>query len=76
MGTRIAQIRQELQALSEESRAVLLTQYAAHLEATNAIPAIKQRVAEGRWQSALVMGDLMRFYWNQTRRETLDERKN
>jgi TRAP-type uncharacterized transport system substrate-binding protein len=37
------------------------------MESTGASQAVMQRLNDGKWQSALIMGALIRFYWRQSR---------
>jgi hypothetical protein len=30
-------------------------------------PAVMKRMEEGKWEAALIMGELVRFYWKRTR---------
>ena len=30
-------------------------------------PAVMKRLGDGNWESALIMGELVRFYWKRTR---------
>jgi hypothetical protein len=36
-------------------------------------PAVMKRLDEGNWQSSLIMGGLIRFYWKRTRRTDWSE---
>jgi hypothetical protein len=64
---RVALIRSEIEALNEESLSALLSGLKIHMESTGASQAVMQRLKDGKWQSALIMGALIRFYWKQSR---------
>lgn len=60
-------IRTEIAALDETSLSQLLLGLKLHLSKRNMPASVMQRLENGNWQSALVMGELMRFYWKQSR---------
>ena len=64
---RVALIRSEIEALNEASLSALLSGLKLHMESTGASQAVMQRLKDGKWQSALIMGALIRFYWRQSR---------
>ena len=64
---RVALIRSEIESLHETALNALLNGLKMHMEATGASPAVMQRFKEGKWQSALIMGALIRYYWKQSR---------
>jgi hypothetical protein len=64
---RVALIRAEIEALNESSLTALLSGLKMHMESTGASQAVMQRLKDGKWQSALIMGALIRFYWRQSR---------
>ena len=64
---RVALIRSEIEALNEASLSALLSGLKIHMESTGASQAVMQRLKDGKWQSALIMGALIRFYWRQSR---------
>jgi hypothetical protein len=64
---RVALIRSEIEALNEVSLSALLSGLKVHMEANGASQAVMQRLKDGKWQSALIMGALIRFYWKQSR---------
>jgi hypothetical protein len=45
----------------------LLRELKQHFQDLNMSPAIMKRLERGDWQSALIMGVLIRFYWRKTR---------
>jgi hypothetical protein len=60
-------VRSEIDALDEDARDALLSELKVALIDRGVSPAIIQRLNDGKWQSALIMGELMRFYWKRTR---------
>jgi hypothetical protein len=64
---RVQTIRSEIDALPESERRLLLAELKQSLIARGVATAIIQRLDDGKWQSALIMGELMRFYWKRTR---------
>ncbi len=64
---RVQTIRSEIDALDEDARDALLSELKVALIDRGVSPAIIQRLNDGKWQSALIMGELMRFYWKRTR---------
>ena len=64
---RFKTIRAEIEALSQDRLSELLESLKLHLKIKGASPSVIRRLEEGKWQSALVMGELLRFYWTQTR---------
>jgi len=60
-------VRSEIDALDESERNILLAELKQSLIARGVATAIIQRIDDGKWQSALIMGELMRFYWMRTR---------
>jgi len=64
---RVQTIRSEIDALPESERTLLLAELKQSLIARGVATAIIQRLDDGKWQSALIMGELMRFYWKRTR---------
>ena len=65
--SRVAVIRGELQAMSVHARAALLLEYKSFAIEAKKHPSIIKKVEKGEWQSGLVLGELMRFYWRKTR---------
>ena len=66
-GEQFKVIRSEIEALSPDNLSVLLDSLKLHLKIKGTTPSVFRRLEEGKWQSALVMGELFRFYWAQTR---------
>jgi hypothetical protein len=64
---RVQIVRSEIDALDENARYALLTELKESLIERGVAKAIIQRINDGKWQSALIMGELMRFYWKRTR---------
>jgi hypothetical protein len=64
---RVGQVRSEIQALSPHARDELLVEFKAFAVSANKLPAIVKKIEKGEWQSGLVLGELMRFYWKKTR---------
>lgn len=64
---RVKKIRAEIEELGADSMRLLLDEFKAHLLTRHMPPAVMQRLAAGKWQSALVMGELIRFYWKKSR---------
>ena len=64
---RVQIIRTEIAALDETSLSQLLLGLKLHLSKRNMPTSVMQRLENGNWQSALVMGELMRYYWKQSR---------
>ena len=60
-------IRGEIEALEKSSLNALLAELKAQFIERNISRAIMQRLEDGKWQSALIMGELIRFYWKRTR---------
>jgi len=64
---RVQLVRGEIESLDDLSLHVLLNDLTVKLRKRNANPSVMKRLEEGKWQSALVMGELIRHYWKQTR---------
>ena len=64
---RVQMIRTEIAALDEHSLFQLLLGLKIHLSKRNMPQSVMQRLENGNWQSALVMGELIRYYWKQSR---------
>jgi hypothetical protein len=64
---RVQKIRTEIAALDEQSLSQLLMGLKIHLSKRNMPQSVMQRLENGNWQSALVMGELVRYYWRQSR---------
>jgi Initiator Replication protein len=61
---RVALLRTEIGALSTEELAALIDEMKLNVKLTEAS---LRRINDGKWDSPVVMGDLMRFYWRKTR---------
>lgn len=64
---RVQMIRTEIAALDEASLSELLLGLKIHLSKRNMPTSVMQRLENGNWQSALVMGELIRHYWKLSR---------
>jgi len=64
---RVKKVRAEIEELDSQALGLLLDEFKAHLITRNMPPTVMQRLADGKWQSALVMGELIRFYWKKSR---------
>jgi len=64
---KLAVVRMELEALAEPAMAQLLAELKDNFIERQMSPAAMKRLNDGKWQSALVMGELARFYWRRTR---------
>jgi hypothetical protein len=64
---RVKVVRAEIQALNESDLDELLTDLRVQFVARGMSPAVMKRLNDGNWQSALVMSELIRYYWKKTR---------
>lgn len=64
---RVAKIRGEIQTMTAAEREGLLADYKAYAIETGKHPSIIKKLDLGEWQSGLVLGELLRFYWKKTR---------
>lgn len=64
---RVKMVRGEIEGLDEPSLTALLVELKAQFIARDMSRAVMQRLEDGKWQSALIMGELIRFYWKRTR---------
>ncbi len=64
---RVRIVRAEIEALDELSLHTLLSDLKVQLKSRGMSQSVMQRLEDGKWQSALVMGELIRHYWKQTR---------
>ena len=64
---RVHVIRAEIQALDEAQIGELLADLKKQFVARGMPPGVMKRLDDGNWQSALVMSELIRFYWKKTR---------
>lgn len=60
-------VRVELDALEPAAMAQLLADLKENFVARQMSKAVMKRLEDGKWESALVMGELARFYWKRTR---------
>ena len=68
-----ALVRGEILALSDAERDELLQEYKAYAIATEKQRSILKKVDAGEWQSGILLGELMAFYWKKTRRLSWSE---
>lgn len=64
---RVKVIRSEIEALDQASLEHLLGRLKQQFVEREMSAPVMKRLEEGKWQSALIMGELIRFYWKQTR---------
>jgi len=64
---RVQVIRAEIQALDEQQISELLIELKKQFVDRGMSPAVMKRLEDGNWQSALVMSELVRYYWRKTR---------
>lgn len=64
---RVKAVRSEIEDLPTAEIEQLLRELKQHFQDLNMSPAIMKRLERGDWQSALIMGVLIRFYWRKTR---------
>jgi hypothetical protein len=64
---RTALVRGEILELSDPEREELLQEYRAYAMAAGKHPNIIKKVDAGEWQSGILLGELMAFYWKKTR---------
>lgn len=64
---RVKIVRAEIVALDEQELSALLTGLKVQFKLRGVSQPIMQRLEDGKWQSALVFGDLLKFYFKQTR---------
>lgn len=60
-------VRDELQKLNAVALAQLLSELKSNFVERKMSQAVMKRLEEGNWESALIMGELARFYWKRTR---------
>ena len=60
-------VRSEIEDLNPAALAQLLTELRLNFIERKMSQAVMKRLDEGKWESALVMGELARFYWKRTR---------
>jgi hypothetical protein len=64
---RVQLIRAEIQALNDDDLKELLADLKSQYVEKGMPPAVMKRLEDGNWQSALIMGGLIRYYWKRTR---------
>jgi len=64
---RVQVMRTEIQALDEVRIRELLAELREQFVARGMSLGVMKRLDDGNWQSALVMSELIRFYWKKTR---------
>ena len=64
---RLKLVRSEIEDLNPAAMAQLLTELKSNFVERKMSQAAMKRLAEGNWESALIMGELVRFYWKRTR---------
>ena len=60
-------MRKELEALAAPEMAQLLIELKRDFIDRKMSAAVMRRLEDGKWESALIMGELARFYWKRTR---------
>jgi hypothetical protein len=60
-------VRSEIEDLNPAALAQLLSELKLNFIERKVSPAVMKRLDEGKWESALIMGELVRFYWKRTR---------
>jgi len=64
---KLAVVRMELEALAPSAMTQLLAELKENFVQRQMPKAVMKRLEDGKWESALVMGELARFYWKRTR---------
>lgn len=64
---RVRTVRSEIEALNEQALNLLLKELKVQFIERGMSQAVMQRLDNGKWQSALIMGELIRYYWKKTR---------
>ncbi len=64
---KLAVVRMELEALEQPAMAQLLAELKENFIERQMSKAVMKRLEDGKWESALVMGELVRFHWKRTR---------
>ena len=64
---KLAIVRMELDQLNATAMQQLLLELKDNFVERKMSPAVMKRMEEGKWESALIMGELVRFYWKRTR---------
>lgn len=60
-------VRKELEALEASEMTKLLAELKRDFIERQMSQAVMKRLADGKWESALIMGELARFHWKKTR---------
>ena len=60
-------VREELSNLDESARTQLLSELKTNFIERKMSQATMKRLEDGNWESALILGELVRFYWKRTR---------
>lgn len=60
-------VRSEIEALNPAALALLLSELKLNFIERKVSQAVMKRLDDGNWESALIMGELVRFYWKRTR---------
>jgi hypothetical protein len=60
-------VRSEIEDLNPAAMAQLLGELKVNFVERKMSQAAMKRLDEGKWESALIMGELVRFYWKRTR---------
>ena len=60
-------VRSEIEDLQPAALAELLSELKLNFIERKMSPAVMKRLGDGNWESALIMGELVRFYWKRTR---------
>ena len=60
-------VRSEIKDLNPAALAQLLSELKLNFIDRKVSPAVMKRLDDGNWESALIMGELVRFYWKKTR---------
>jgi hypothetical protein len=60
-------VRKELEAIEASEMTKLLAELKHDFIERKMSQAVMKRLADGKWESALIMGELARFYWKKTR---------
>ena len=60
-------VREELSNLDESARTQLLSELKTNFIERKMSHATMKRLEDGNWESALILGELVRFYWKRTR---------
>lgn len=60
-------VRSEIEDLNPAALAQLLSELKLNFVERKVSQAVMKRLDEGKWESALIMGELVRFYWKRTR---------